>query len=45
MYIQNYYKKNLLSLQGIRISGNSISFDNNKKKSDFYNNKNKKYLI
>ena len=31
------------SLQSIRMNGNSINFDNNKiKKTDFYNNKNKK---
>ena len=39
----NYYKKNyFFSSQSIRMSGNSINFDNKKiKKSDFYN-KNKK---
>ena len=34
-------KKYFFSLQSIRMSGNSINFDN-KKISDFYNNKNKK---
>ena len=34
---------NFFSLQSIRMNGNSINFDNNKiKKTDFYNNKNKK---
>ena len=37
----NYYLKNyFFSSPSIRMSGNSISFDNKKiKKSDFYNNK------
>ena len=41
----NYYKKffYFFSLQSIRMSGNNITFDNKKiKKSDFYNNTNKK---
>ena len=41
----NYYKKffYFFSLQSIRMSGNNINFDNKKiKKSDFYNNTNKK---
>ena len=47
MYTQNYYKKTFFSSQSIKMSANSTNFDNNKiKKSDFYNNKNKKkYLI
>ena len=41
----NYYKKffYFFSLQSIRMSGNNINFGNKKiKKSDFYNNTNKK---
>ena len=41
----NYYKKmfTFFSSQSIRMSGNKINFDNKKmKKSDFYNNRNKK---
>ena len=41
----NYYKKffYFFSLQSIRMSGHNINFDNKKiKKSDFYNNTNKK---
>ena len=44
MYVYpNYYKKKyFFSSQSMKMSGNSINFDNNKiKKSDFYN-KNKK---
>ena len=44
MYTQIIIKQNLLfSSQSIRMSPNSINFDDKKiKKSDFYNNKNKK---
>ena len=41
----NYYKKffYFFSLQSIRMSGNNINFGNKRiKKSDFYNNTNKK---
>ena len=41
VYTHNYYK--LFSSQNIRMSISSINF--NDKKSDFYKNKNKKYLI
>ena len=42
MYAQIIIKKTYFSLQSIRMSGNSINFDDKKiKKSDFYN-KNKK---
>ena len=38
-----FWKKYLFSSQSIRMSGNSINLDCKKiKKSDFYNNKNKK---
>ena len=44
MYTQIIIKQNLLfSSQSIRMNPNSINFDDKKiKKSDFYNNKNKK---
>ena len=41
-----YKKKFVFSLQSVQMSGNRINFNYKKiLKSDFYNNKNKKYLI